>query len=381
MRLNRKQWNQGDLNQNPFVMQRTHTTHRVLIDAPVARLFERACLAGQPGWLPVGSARLSYSDSGKDEKNALWSESETGPALFRKPALRTFWTTTLLDPERHRYQAVLSNPELAMGTLDVEMEEQDDGTVVRFDLSYTVLSEAGSALFDEEIGGRLDRLLEGFGHTLTSSLTAELAPPVTAGSHQAQRRGVQHEMTISGDIDECFALACPVAELLWVDDWQFDLIYSKSGRNETGCIFLEPGTGLSIVRSPGANTYWYTTRFDTEQHRFEAIWLTRDLTIARWELNMTDLGGGQTRVHWSLIYTGLGRDGSRIIGESGFDERMKRVLSFLATSLKHYVETGSIYRLSSQRKVQIAASLIGAALGRHFRGQRTSDGSASQLPR
>jgi len=381
MRLNGKQWNQGDLDQNPFVMQRKDATHRVLIDAPVARLFERACLAGQPGWLPPGSVRLSCSESGKDEKNALWSESETGPALFRRPELQTFWTTTLLDPEHHRYQAVLINPELAMGTLDVEMEEQDDGTIVRFDLSYTVLSEAGSALFDEEIGGRLGRLLERFGHTLTSSLTAEPVPPVTVDSRQAQRQGVEHEMTITGDIDECFALACPVAELLWIDDWKFDLIYSESGRNETGCIFLEPGTGLSIVRSPGANTYWYTTRFDTEQHRFEAIWLTRDLTIARWELNMTDLGGGQTRVLWSLVYTGLGLEGSRIIGESGFDERMKRALSFLATSLKHYVETGSVYRLSSQRKVRLAASLIGAALGRHFRGQSTGDGTASTLPR
>ena len=70
---------------------------------------------------------------------------------------------------------------------------------------------------------------------------------------------------------------------------------------KTGCVFLEPSTGLSILRSPGANTYWYTTLYDTEQHRFEVIWLSRDLTIAGWELSMTDLGRGQTRANWSLI--------------------------------------------------------------------------------
>jgi hypothetical protein len=42
--------------------------------------------------------------------------------------------------------------------------------------------------------------------------------------------------------DECFALACPVAELAWIDNWQFHLLYSDSGRNEEGNrIILERG--------------------------------------------------------------------------------------------------------------------------------------------
>ena len=381
MKLSSKQWNQGNVDQNPFTMQRRRAAHRVVIDAPVGRVFERACLAGQPGWLPAGSLRLPYSESGQDEKNAVWSESETGPAVFQRPDLETIWTTTRLDPESHRYQAVLINPELTMGTLDVEMKERDDGTLVRFDLSYTVLGEAGSALFDEGIGGRLDQVLEGFGRTLASSLTAEPAPAATPASQRVRRQGVEHEITINGDIDECFALACPVAELLWIDDWKFDLIYSSSGKNETGCVFLEPFTGLSILRSPGANTYWYVTRYDPEQHLFDAVWVTRDMTVVHWEVSMTDLGGGQTRVNWSLFYTGLGQEGSRIVGEPGMDERMEQGLSFLATALKHYVETGDIFRVPSRRKLQLAASLIGASLGRHLRRQRASNGRASTLSR
>jgi hypothetical protein len=367
MRLSSKQWNQGDFEQSSFVAQRRHATRSVLIDAPGERVFERTCLAGQPGWLSSDSVRFLYSESGHNEKNALSSENETGPAVFLRPRLPTYWTTTRIDPESLRLQAVLVIPELAVGTLDIQMEERDDDTVVHFGLCYTGLSEAGSALFDNEIDQRLGRLLEGFGQTLTNALAAESASTITADPYQAQRRGIEYEITIGGDIDECFALACPVAELLWIDDWKFDLIYSESGRNETGCIFLEPSTGLSILRLPGANNYWYTTRYDTAQHQFDAVWLTRDLTIARWELSMTDLGEGQTRVTWSLIYTGLGSEGNRIISEPGFDRRMHDVLSFLATSLKHYVETGSIYRLSTWRKVQIAISLIKASLSRHIR--------------
>jgi len=379
MKSSSKKWNQGNVEQYPYTMQRRRAAHRVVIDAPVGRVFERACLAGQPGWLPAGSPRLSYSESGQDEKNAVWSESETGPAVFQRPDLETTWTTTRLDPESHRYQAVLINPELAMGTLDVEMKDQNDGTLVCFDLSYTALSEAGSVLFDEGIGGRLDQVLESFGHTLSSSLTAEPGPTVTAASQQASREGVEHEITINGDIDECFALACPVAELLWIDDWKFDLIFSVGGKNETGCVFLEPFTGLSMLRSPGANTYWYVTCYDTEQHLFDAVWVTRDMTVVHWEVSMNDLGGGQTRVNWSLIYSGLSERGNRIIGEQGMDGRMKEALGFLATALKHYVETGDIFRVPSRRKLQVGASLIGAALGRHFRRQREGHSRASTL--
>jgi hypothetical protein len=381
MRLSGKSWNQGNVDDNAFPMQRRRATRRVHIDAPVEGVFERACLTGQPGWLPAGSVHLSHSDSGLDEPNALWSEGETGPSVFRQPELQTFWTTTRIDPERRCCQAVAVNPEIAVGTLDVEMEERDDGTLVRFGLSYTVLSEAGSALFDQGFEGRMGQLLERFGDTLTRAVAAESAVPVTRAPHRTRRHGVAVEITIDGDIDECFALACPVAELEWIDGWTFDLIYSESGTNETGCVFLEPSSGLSMLCSPGANNYWYVTRYDAKQHRFEAVWSTSDLAIARWQVQMTDLGGGQTRVHWSLMYTGLGEKGSRLIAEPGLESRMTRGLSFLANALKHYVETGEMYRLSTHRKLRIVASLIGASLGRHLRGQSMGGRRASNVSR
>ena len=172
---------------------------------------------------------------------------------------------------------------------------------------------------------------------------------------------------IEGDIDDCHALACPVAELLWIDGWSFDLIFSTSGTNETGCVFLEPSSGQSMLRVPGANTYWYVVSYDTEEHLLDAVWLTRDLTVGRFEARMTDLGAGMVRVAWRLVFTGLGQEGDAILGEPGMVARMTRGLTFLGTSLKHYVETGSLYRLSSRIKMKIAASLVGAALGRHLR--------------
>ena len=379
MQLSNKRWNQGDLDLNSFPMQRERATHQVRIDMPVERLFALACLTGQPGWLAAGSVCLIYSEGGKDEVRAIWSDSDTGVALLQRSEQPTFWTTTAIRPDTHCYQAVLANPELAVGTLDVEMVADGEGTIVRFALSYTVLSEAGSALFDEGMVGRLAQQLKRFARTLRAVASTGATPRVVVAPQQELRRSVEHVAEMSGDIDECFALACPVAELKWIDNWRFDLIYSDSGLNETGCVFLEPFTGMSVLRSRSAINTWYCTRYDTESHEFEAVWLTRDLTLAHWEFTMAELGDGRVRAHWSLCYTSLGRAGRRLVGETNFDQRMQAALGFLSLTFQTYVESGSPYRIPTSRKLQVVASLIGASFGRHFRSRngrrRTSQAS------
>ncbi|NOY70147.1 MAG: hypothetical protein GXP53_11815 [Deltaproteobacteria bacterium] len=52
------------------------------------------------------------------------------------------------------------------------------------------------------------------------------------------------------DADAVFALACPVEELKWIYKWEFDMIFSCSGKNETNCIFKESMSGLFVLNSP-----------------------------------------------------------------------------------------------------------------------------------
>ncbi|MCP3962674.1 MAG: hypothetical protein GY719_32950, partial [bacterium] len=178
---------------------------------------------------------------------------------------------------------------------------------------------------------------------------------------------VRREVVIRGGADEIFALACPVAELDWVDDWHFDLVYSESGRNEDNNLLLEPVTGLAVLRSAGSETYWYTTLYDTDRRRFHAVLLTRDVILGKWQFEVDDLGDGRGRLRLRITYTGLTEEGNRIIGERGFEDRMGNMLEFILTSAKSYLETGKIFRLARKRKMELAISLIGATIGRHFR--------------
>jgi hypothetical protein len=169
------------------------------------------------------------------------------------------------------------------------------------------------------------------------------------------------------DIATCFRLACPVAELDWIEGWRFDLIYSESGRNEKHNIFLEPTTGAVVLRCVGAHTYWYTTVFDTDRHRFHAILLTRDLVVAKWELEMQALEHGGCLVDLRVTYVALREEGNRLIAERGFEERIRSMQALLFVSAKTYVETGRMYHVPVWRKLVLGASLLAASIGRHLR--------------
>lgn len=341
-------WNNGDLTLSPARMQRVSAHHQEVIDARPQQFFFWAC--------PVADALLRT------------------PALLRREEPATLVYPTLLDVERHRYHAFLACGDLVAGKLELELDDTDDGgALVRTSLTLTALTEQGNALFDRELGDRMRDLLARIGKGLRQ--VRQMDPRLLVADHlRRQRSGgpsasasASHQVVVQGDPDRCFALACPVAELDWIDGWCFDLIYSKSGRNEDNNIFLEPMSGFGVLRSPGARTYWYTTLYDTETRRFHAVLLTPELVIATFKFEMEDLGDGRTRLRWSLAYTGLTEEGRGIVAEAGFENRVFGMLELLARSAKRFVETGTLYRIPATRRARVLVSMIGAAVARHIR--------------
>lgn len=341
MRRDGRTWNDGNLELSPIEMQRRRAAHEAHVDGPPDRVFVRieATLA------PNGAI--------------------------------TRWFVTHRDPEERHVGAVLLHPGLAIGKLEIGLTPRSGGTWVTLGFTYTAMSERGNALFDAQLEGRIRHMLGSFIAALRGSRleAEELDLPCGSPSPRAARDGfravatrvVEHRVRIDAAADACFARACPRSELDWIDGWHFDLLYSDSGRNEDDCMFLEAMSGLAVHRSPRADTCWYTTLHDVARRRFHAVLLTGDFIIGRWAVEMSAVGNGSTEVRWSIAYVGLNERGNRMVLEQGLETRALGMLRFIASSLKLHCETGRVFRLPARRKVKIALSLVGAALGRHVR--------------
>ena len=161
---------------------------------------------------------------------------------------------------------------------------------------------------------------------------------------KAKRFQVTHKERIKAPADRCFSLACPVEELKWIDNWQFDMIYSETGKNENNCIFREDMSGLFVLNMPGLSTYWHTTLYDTENHRFHALLIYGDMATGKFEFEVKNGSNGYSIASWNLTYTALNEEGNSMADDS-LRERMFGMLNFLEKSAKYYLETGEMLKI------------------------------------
>jgi hypothetical protein len=161
----------------------------------------------------------------------------------------------------------------------------------------------------------------------------------------AARVSAHFNVTIQGEPSAVFALACPKEELKWIDQWQYDMIYSDSGKNENNCIFKEKMSGLFVLNAPDIETCWYTTLYDQQLLRFHALLIYGNAAVGKFEFDATDTGDGNANANWNLTFTALNENGNRLADDALID-RMTAKLQFLGESAKHYLETGNMLKIS-----------------------------------
>ena len=165
----------------------------------------------------------------------------------------------------------------------------------------------------------------------------------TATGFSATRVSTQFTIRIQASPDAVFALACPKEELKWIDQWQYEMIYSDSGKNENNCIFKEKLSGLFVLNVPDMDTYWHTTLYDRESRRFHALLIYGNAGAGKFECEIADADNGASKADWRLIFTALNEQGNRL-ADTDLKARMTGMLQFLGESAKHYLETGNMLK-------------------------------------
>ncbi len=141
----------------------------------------------------------------------------------------------------------------------------------------------------------------------------------------ALHRTASCTMRVAASPAEVFPLLCPVRERDWIPTWEAEVLHSRSGLAELGCVFLtRPSEGRRVA--------WVVTRHEPSRAIAFAVFhgdLVETLAI---ELAPVDEG---TELVWSRAYTGLEPSGNDWI-EANVPAKVEARLASLEGLLRSY---------------------------------------------
>jgi len=128
---------------------------------------------------------------------------------------------------------------------------------------------------------------------------------------------------LSAPPERVFPLLCPVREYDWIPAWKCEIIYSKSGHAELGCVFT-----TDFKDHSGPETWVVCTYEKNKQIGFVK---TGTHSITRYNVSLEQTQTGST-IQWEQEITGLDEHGDLLldkITESVYDEKMRHLNELL----------------------------------------------------
>jgi hypothetical protein len=144
-------------------------------------------------------------------------------------------------------------------------------------------------------------------------------------------------MQLQGSPEQVFPLLCPIREYEWIDSWQCEMIYSKTGVAELDCVFKTtfPGDG------PGDT--WVVSRYEPPL-LIEFVRINSLRTI-RFNLSLKRNDDGTTSLIWTQIFTGLTPQGDDLI-KSLSDEIYRERVATRERQINHFLSTSQMLRIN-----------------------------------
>lgn len=147
---------------------------------------------------------------------------------------------------------------------------------------------------------------------------------------------------INAPAQKILPLACPVEELRWIPNWNYQMIYSKSGVNETNCIFTEEISGPHFLEKP-LTTTWVTNVLDPDNNRILFHLNFDGQAVIRFYFTIREVGKAVSSCSWQMMFTALDEEANAMTDES-IQTKLELMMTFLAEALKHYCETGEMLK-------------------------------------
>ncbi len=149
-------------------------------------------------------------------------------------------------------------------------------------------------------------------------------------SNKSIRLSKQYRQTISAAPDLVFPLLCPVEEARWLDGWSYQMVYSKSGVAEAGCVFTTPEGDQKAI--------WINSCRSQLDGHIQFVKVIPGVTVTLLDIQLSGQKG-QTEVTIIYTTTALSKAGEQaiaLITDEAFSQRMQ----FWEQSMNHFLKTG-----------------------------------------
>ncbi len=135
-------------------------------------------------------------------------------------------------------------------------------------------------------------------------------------------------MHVRSTPDRVFPLLCPVREYDWIENWECEMVHSRSGFAELDCVFK--------TRHEDVEETWTVSRYEPNE-LIEFI-LASKFRVMRYRFTLAPDGENGTRIEIEQTATALNSEGNKHAEDPRFELHMKT----LEIMLNHYLVTGKM---------------------------------------
>jgi hypothetical protein len=145
----------------------------------------------------------------------------------------------------------------------------------------------------------------------------------------------KYETDLPATPEIVFPLLCPVREYDWIREWRCEIVYSRNGFAELGCVFT-----TDFGDSNGQET-WVVSHYDPNTKI--AFIRTGLVRTVRYEVLLKPHENGST-ILWHQEVTSLNTRGDELL-EQYTEDAFRATMEPLNKMLAHYLQTGEPHHL------------------------------------
>lgn len=155
----------------------------------------------------------------------------------------------------------------------------------------------------------------------------------------AKRKARSYRQTINAAPNVVFPLICPVREAEWLDDWDYKMIYSKSGVAELGAVF-------TTSFWEGTEQVWIITKHDSIKNEVEFARVVPGLVTSVLNVNILRKDEQSSYVDITYTYTSLTEKGNNFIDNKYTEEFFIENMKEWEDSMNYFLKTGTVLKSS-----------------------------------